>query len=50
MTVLVYVNTAKQVGEKDHIKVFASEEAAEAWFTENDPEGVAIEYEVNGPA
>jgi hypothetical protein len=26
-----------------HIKVFASEEK---WFEENDPEGVAFEYEV----
>ena len=46
MTVFVYVNTAKQVGDKDHIKVFASEDAAETWFEENDPEGVAFEYEV----
>ena len=27
-------------------KVFASEEAAERWFAENDPEGVAFEYPV----
>jgi hypothetical protein len=25
---------------------FASEDAAEKWFEENDPEGVAFEYEV----
>lgn len=42
----VYVNTAKQVGDKDHIKVFATVEAAEIWFEENDPEGVAFEYDV----
>jgi hypothetical protein len=30
----------------DHIKVFASQEVAEAWFQENDPEGVAFEYPV----
>jgi len=26
--------------------VFASADAAEKWFEENDPEGVAFEYEV----
>ena len=46
MTVLVYVNTSKQVGDRDRIKVFASQDAAETWFAENDPEGVAFEYEV----
>jgi hypothetical protein len=46
MTVFVYVDTSKQVGDKDHIKVFASADAAETWFEQNDPEGVAFEYEV----
>jgi hypothetical protein len=46
MTVFVYVNTSKQVGDPEHIKVFANQEAAQAWFEENDPEGVAFEYEV----
>jgi hypothetical protein len=46
MTVFVYVNTSKQVGDPDHLKVFANQEAAQAWFEENDPEGVAFEYEV----
>jgi hypothetical protein len=32
--------------DKDHIKVFANQNAAETWFEENDPEGVAFEYEV----
>jgi hypothetical protein len=45
-TVFVYVNTSKQVGDVDHIKVFANQDAAETWFEENDPEGVAFEYEV----
>ena len=49
MTVLIYVDTNKQVGDCDHLKVFAGVEAAEAWFTENDREGVAFEYEVIGP-
>ncbi|HVI79700.1 MAG TPA: hypothetical protein VM715_16325 [Candidatus Acidoferrum sp.] len=43
---LIYVNTSKQVGDRDHLKVFANADAAEAWFKENDPEGVAFEYEV----
>jgi hypothetical protein len=46
MTVFVYVNTSKQVGDKDHIKVFANADAAETRFEQNDPEGVAFEYEV----
>jgi hypothetical protein len=46
MTILVYVNTAKQVGDPDQIKLFATVDAAERWFEENDPEGVAFEYEV----
>jgi hypothetical protein len=45
-TVLIYVNTSAEVGDVDHLKVFANEEAAEKWFEENDPEGVAFEYEV----
>jgi hypothetical protein len=46
VTVWIYVNTAKEVGDEDHLKVFASEEAAERWFAEHDPEGVAVEYAV----
>ena len=34
MTVLIYVNTSKEVGDVDHLKVFADEEAADAWFKE----------------
>jgi hypothetical protein len=30
----------------EHIKVFCNDDAAETWFEENDPEGVASEYEV----
>ncbi len=37
MKVLIYVNTSKEVGEVDHLKVFANEEAMEKWFEENDP-------------
>src|SRR5437762_6609375 len=39
MTVCIYINTAKEVGDEDHLKVFASEEAAERWFAKHDPEG-----------
>jgi hypothetical protein len=46
MTVWIYVDTRKEVGDKDHLQVFASEDAAETWLQENDPEGVAFEYEV----
>ncbi len=48
-TVLIYVNTSKHVGDPDHLKVFANEDAADAWFKENDPEGVAFVYPVIGP-
>ena len=46
MTVFVYVNTSKEVGDVDYIKVFANKEAAERWFEENDTESVAFEYDV----
>jgi len=46
MTVWIHVDTSKQVGDRDHVKVFATEVVAEIWFEENDPEGVAFEYEV----
>jgi hypothetical protein len=32
--------------DPEHIKVFANKDAAEKWFEENDPDGVACEYEV----
>ena len=45
--VWIYVDTSKQVGDRDHLKVFDSQAAAQAWFYVHDPEGVAFEYEVN---
>lgn len=45
-TIWAYVDTSKQVGDAEHIKVFANAEAAEDWFAENDPEGVAFGYDV----
>jgi hypothetical protein len=44
MTVFVYVDTSKQVGDPDHVKVLANQERSRTWFEENDPEGVAFEY------
>jgi hypothetical protein len=31
MTVWIYVDTGKQVGDRNHLKVFANEDAAETW-------------------
>ena len=45
-TVWVYVDTRKQVGDCEHLKVFANRDAAEVWFAKHDPEGVAFEYDV----
>ena len=45
-TVWIYVDTSKDVGDLDHLKVFASPEAADEWFKEHDPEGVVFEYPV----
>jgi hypothetical protein len=46
MNVLIYVDTSKDVGDPDHLKVFATADAADTWLEENEPEGVAFEYEV----
>jgi hypothetical protein len=45
-TVWIYVDTNKEVGDVDHLKVFATAELADEWFKKNDPEGAAFEYEV----
>ena len=45
-TVWIYVDTNKEVGDVDHLQVFATAELADEWFKENDPEGAAFEYEV----
>lgn len=45
-TVWIYVDTSKQVGDPDHLKVFATIEVAEAWFKSHDPEGVAFAYPI----
>jgi hypothetical protein len=46
MTVFIYVDTSKEVGDPDHLKVFANADAADTWLEENVPEGLAFEYEV----
>jgi hypothetical protein len=40
------IDTTKDIGDFHHLKVFASEDAAEKWFTEHDPEDVAFVYDV----
>ncbi|WP_375789544.1 hypothetical protein ACE10Z_20795 [Bradyrhizobium sp. Pha-3] len=45
-TVWIYTDTAKKVGDENHIKVFATIEVAEKWLEENAPDGVAFEYDV----
>jgi hypothetical protein len=45
-TVWIYVDTRYHVGHPGHLKVFATPETADEWFKENDPDGVAFEYEV----
>ncbi len=47
-TVWIYVDTKKQLGDRDHLKVFANSDLADDWFVVNDPEGVVFEYEVIG--
>jgi hypothetical protein len=46
MTVFIYVDTSKEVGDPDHLKVFANADAADTWLEENEPEGLAFGYEV----
>ena len=45
-TVWIYVDTRCHPGHPAHLKVFANPVAADEWFKEKDPEGVAFEYEV----
>ena len=46
MTVWIFVDTSKDIGDKEHLRVFADEATANRWFAENDPEGVAFEYPI----
>lgn len=47
-TVWIYVDTNHEVGDRDHLKVFADSDAADGWLEKHDPEGVAFRYEVEG--
>jgi hypothetical protein len=38
----VYVDTSKTVGNRDHLKVFANRDAADAWLAKNDPESYRL--------
>jgi hypothetical protein len=46
MTVFVYVNTAKATSTTS--RSLPRSKPSEIWFEENDPEGVAFEYDVIG--
>jgi hypothetical protein len=45
-TVWIYVDAHYKVSDENRLKVFATADAARAWFVEHDPEGVAFEYPV----
>jgi hypothetical protein len=42
------VKTVWVCDQGEDLKVFATADAARAWFELHDPEGVAFEYEVEG--
>jgi hypothetical protein len=46
--VVIYVNTSKDVGDVNHLQVFADADVAEKWFAKNDPEGAGFVYPVQG--
>lgn len=45
MKVWIYTDTSKCVGDSQHLKVFATNEDAQAWFERNALKGVAFVYE-----
>ena len=48
VTVWIYTDSNKQVGDPHQFHVFASREAAERWLNEFDPNGAVFEYPVYG--
>ena len=42
-TVWIYVDTNKEIGYADHLKVFATPELADEWFKENDPQALLLD-------
>jgi hypothetical protein len=47
-TVWIYVDTSKQVGDKDHLKVFTDRDAADRWFAEHGSGGCGVRVCGNG--
>ena len=47
-TVWIYIDTNKQVGDPNHLHVFASQDTARAWLNEFEPKGEVFEYPVFG--
>lgn len=45
-TVWIYEDGRKRIGDLDWVKVFSTQEAANRWLAENDPEGVAWAYPI----
>jgi hypothetical protein len=43
-TVWIHIDTDALPGDPDHLKVFASGEAANCWLEDNDPGGAAFAY------
>jgi hypothetical protein len=48
VTVWIYTNTSKQVGDPDQLKVFAGQDDADKWLRTYAPDGVAFQYPVIG--
>ena len=46
MTVLITSTPPSSSETLTNLNVFDNQDAAQTWFEENDPEGVAFEYEV----
>jgi hypothetical protein len=46
MTVLIYVDTSKKVGDRDHLKVFANADAAENGSRKTIPKAWPLKYEI----
>jgi hypothetical protein len=45
-TVWIYIDTRHELDHINEFRVFATKEAAQRWFEENDPKGVAQEHDV----
>ncbi|MGY3483140.1 hypothetical protein ACVW1C_001023 [Bradyrhizobium sp. USDA 4011] len=46
MKVWIFTDTSKAVGDPEHLKVFATNEAAQAWSEQNNHDGAAFAYEI----